>query len=89
MFTVQAFQKGSPIARDFTRVILELLENGKLKELENELLTTKEECSRNATSDTPKSLSLKNFAGLYIITGVTSTLCFLISLVRKFVWREL
>ncbi|KAM1571702.1 hypothetical protein ACFX10_036570 [Malus domestica] len=86
-----AFRKGSPIARDFTRVILQLLEHGKLKELENKWLTTREECSRNATSDTPKSLSLKNFTGLYIITGVTSTFCFLISLfilLRKLCWRE-
>ncbi|KAB2601294.1 glutamate receptor 2.7-like [Pyrus ussuriensis x Pyrus communis] len=88
-----AFQKGSPIARDFTRVILKLLEHGELKELQHKWLTPKEEkCSRNATSDIPESLNLKNFSGLYIITGVTSTFCFLISLVillRQFGERKM
>ncbi|BFG27875.1 hypothetical protein CerSpe_141500 [Prunus speciosa] len=89
---MQAFQQGSPIARDFTKAILELLENGELKKLQTHWLTTPEgECSNNASSDTPGSLSLKNFSGLFVITSVTSTLCLLLSLVilrRKFQHQE-
>ncbi|KAL6282414.1 hypothetical protein ACE6H2_013343 [Prunus campanulata] len=87
-----AFQQGSPIARDFTKAILELLEKGELKKLQTIWLTTpKGECSNNATSNTPESLSLKNFSGLFVITSVTSTLCLLLSLVilmRKFQQQE-
>ncbi|KAL6201377.1 hypothetical protein ACLB2K_025091 [Fragaria x ananassa] len=73
------FQKGSPIARDFTKAILELLENGEIKKLQNEWLTPEEECSKNSTHR-PKSLSLNSFSGLYVICGVTSTFCLLLSL---------
>ncbi|KAL6206664.1 hypothetical protein ACLB2K_023913 [Fragaria x ananassa] len=73
------FQKGSPIARDFTKAILELLENGEIKKLQNEWLTPEEECSKNSTHQ-PKSLNLSSFSGLYAICGATSTFCLLLSL---------
>ncbi|KAL6204782.1 hypothetical protein ACLB2K_022049 [Fragaria x ananassa] len=85
------FQKGSPIARDFTKAILELLENGEIKKLQNEWLTPEEECSKNSTSNQPKSLSLNSFSGLYVISGATSTFCFLLSLaiwMRRFQLQE-
>lgn len=73
------FQKGSPIARDFTTAILKLLEDGELKSLEDTWLTPIRECPNNATSDGPESLSVKNFTGLYVISGATSTICLLLS----------
>ncbi|KAK9936524.1 hypothetical protein M0R45_013360 [Rubus argutus] len=73
------FQKGSPIARDFTTAILKLLEDGELKSLEDTWLTPIRECPNNATSDGPESLSVKNFTGLYVISGSTSTICLLLS----------
>ncbi|KAL6197224.1 hypothetical protein ACLB2K_032833 [Fragaria x ananassa] len=85
------FQKGSPIARDFTKAILELLENGEIKKLQNEWLTPEEECSKSSTHQ-PKSLSLNSFSGLYVICGVTSTFCLLLSLamwMRRFQLQDI
>ncbi|XP_068321797.1 glutamate receptor 2.7-like [Pyrus communis] len=85
------FQRGSPIVRDFSKVILELLENGEVKKLQNEWLTPKKECPRNATSNEPESLTLNSFTGLYVISAATSTLCFLLSFtirLRRFQHQE-
>jgi hypothetical protein len=79
---MQAFQKGSPIARDFSESILRLLEDGKLTPLEDEWLTPSNECSVNVTSNRTEHLSLQSFRGLYLIYGVISTFCFLLSLIR-------
>ncbi|CAL9015589.1 unnamed protein product [Prunus brigantina] len=84
------FQRGSPIARDFTKAILELLENGDLKKLQNDWLTPNE-CPNNVTSNGPESLSLNSFKALYVISGVTSSFCFLLSLAvlgRRFQQQE-
>ncbi|KAG6691220.1 glutamate receptor 2.7-like [Carya illinoinensis] len=76
------FQKGSPIARDFSQAILRLFEEGKLKKLEDAWLTPSRECATDVTPSTPDRLSLESFWGLYLMSGVTSTICFLISLIR-------
>ncbi|XP_041026636.1 glutamate receptor 2.7-like [Juglans microcarpa x Juglans regia] len=76
------FQKGSPIARDFSQSILRLFEHGKLKKLEDEWLTPSRECATDVPTSTTERLSLESFWGLYLISGVTSTICFLISLIR-------
>lgn len=78
---MQIFQKGSPIARDFSKAILYLSENGKLKALEDEWLTPLDECSTNKTSSKTQSLSLQSFWVLYLISFATSTICFLLSLI--------
>ncbi|PNY05654.1 glutamate receptor-like protein [Trifolium pratense] len=44
------FQKGAPIAKDFSVAILTLGENGKLKDLEDKWLTPPNECSNNSAS---------------------------------------
>ncbi|KAH7544923.1 hypothetical protein FEM48_Zijuj01G0037400 [Ziziphus jujuba var. spinosa] len=75
------FQKGSPIARDFSEGILSLSEKGVLKELENQWLTPTKECSINETSE-PKSLRLQNFWILYLLSGIISAICFLLSFLR-------
>lgn len=88
MLMMQIFQKGSPIAKDFSKAILELLENGYVRQLRNELLTPKKDCSKNTR---PESLHLNSFLGLFIICGATSTLCFLLSVtiwVKKFKQQE-
>ncbi|XP_040363244.1 glutamate receptor 2.9 [Rosa chinensis] len=85
------FQKCSPIARDFTKAILELLEDGELKSLEDTWLTPNRDCPNNASSDVPDSLSVKNFMGLYVISSATSTICLLLSftiLLKKFQQHE-
>ncbi|XP_062013045.1 glutamate receptor 2.7-like isoform X2 [Rosa rugosa] len=80
------FQKGSPIARDFSKVILDLLENGEMRKLQDHWLTPKKRSTNttsdttNTTSDMPESLRLKSFWGLFVISGATSTFCCIISL---------
>ncbi|PRQ33252.1 putative ionotropic glutamate receptor, metazoa [Rosa chinensis] len=91
IITLQIFQKCSPIARDFTKAILELLEDGELKSLEDTWLTPNRDCPNNASSDVPDSLSVKNFMGLYVISSATSTICLLLSftiLLKKFQQHE-
>ncbi|KAH7568830.1 hypothetical protein JRO89_XS06G0058700 [Xanthoceras sorbifolium] len=81
------FQKGSPIAADFSEAILKLSENGMLKSLEDGWFVPSSECSANATNKETESLSLSSFWGLYLISGATSTICFilfLVSLLRNY-----
>ncbi|KAK3013526.1 hypothetical protein RJ639_010026 [Escallonia herrerae] len=75
------FQKGSPIAADVSEAILIMSEDGRLKEIEKKWLRPSKNCSSDTTSGTD-SLSLKSFWGLYLISGVPSTVCFLVFLVR-------
>ncbi|XVF87383.1 hypothetical protein PTKIN_Ptkin18bG0115700 [Pterospermum kingtungense] len=75
-----AFQKGSPIAADFSRAILKLSEDGNVTLLEKKLFSPSTEC--NAANTRIQSLSLHSFWGIYAISGVTSTLCFLLFLHR-------
>ena len=78
--SMQVFQKGSPIARDFSEAILRLSEAGILKELEEKWLTPRECLTETSTNTEP--LSFQNFWGLYLISGVTSAICFLLALIR-------
>ncbi|KAJ1394003.1 Solute-binding protein family 3/N-terminal domain of MltF [Sesbania bispinosa] len=78
------FQKGSPMAKDFSEAILELAENGKLKALEEQWLTPSKECSNNSTSPETDSLTLDKFWGLYIICAATSTICLLRALWKNY-----
>ncbi|KAI4296860.1 hypothetical protein L6164_036780 [Bauhinia variegata] len=77
------FQKGSPMAVDFSKAILKLAENGTLKNLEEELLTPSKGCSSNSTSAETESLTLNNFSGLYIISAATSTICLALALLKN------
>lgn len=78
---MQVFQKGSPITKDISEAILKLSENGNITRLEKECLTPLDECS--STTIETERLSLNSFWGIYLISGATSTICFLISLVRQ------
>ncbi|KAJ6402149.1 hypothetical protein OIU84_014270 [Salix udensis] len=80
---VSVFPKGSPLTADVSKAILKLSENGDLETLEEKLFAPSRNCLSNATdNDRAESLSLQNFWGIYIITGTTSTLCFLLFLFR-------
>ncbi|KAJ8761417.1 hypothetical protein K2173_001548 [Erythroxylum novogranatense] len=76
------FQKGSPMATDFSKAILKLSENGELKKLEDRWFATSPECSNTKTKEQLESLSLHSFWGLYVISGGTSTICFLLFMFR-------
>lgn len=80
---LQVFQKGSPIAKDVSEAILKLSEDGNITSLVNQCLNPSYECSSgDKTTNESQSLSLKSFWGIYLISGATSTICFLVSLVR-------
>ncbi|XVE51428.1 hypothetical protein DITRI_Ditri02bG0039400 [Diplodiscus trichospermus] len=83
-----AFQKGSPIAEDFSRAILKLSEEGNLTSLEKKWFSPPSEC--NAENTKIQSLSLHSFWGVYAISGATSTICvllFLRMLLKNF-WHQ-
>ncbi|KAK6283885.1 hypothetical protein POUND7_002837 [Theobroma cacao] len=86
------FQKGSPMAADFSRAILKLSEDGTLKKLEEKWFAPSLVCSADVTDDSrTDSLSLHSFWGLYLISGATSTFCFLLflaHLLRKYGSQE-
>lgn len=80
---MQVFQKGSPLARDVSKAILQLLEQGELKRLEDKWLNPTGECSNNLTSKSTESLKLESFWILYVMSGATSTICFLLSKIHS------
>ncbi|XP_050369566.1 glutamate receptor 2.7-like [Argentina anserina] len=84
-----AFQKGSPIARDFSKVFLQLLQNGTVMNLHYKWLNSNpNKCQINATSTSntlPESLKLESFWGIFVISGATSALGFLyFAILKKF-----
>ena len=83
---MQVFQKGSPIARDVSEANLTITENGILKGLEEKwfILTTNCSASRNTGS-----LTIESFWGIYLLSGATSTLCFLIFIAKLLVLRRI
>ncbi|XP_057952942.1 glutamate receptor 2.8-like [Malania oleifera] len=81
------FQKGSPIAPDVSKAILDMSEDGTLKKLEEFWLSPTTVCSAAMNSTNNESLGLQSFWGLYVISGGTSTFClllFFVLLLKKF-----
>ncbi|PWA24309.1 hypothetical protein CTI12_AA628740 [Artemisia annua] len=76
------FPKDSPITDDVSGAILYLMEDGKIRDLENEWLDTSQNCSTSNPGLDSERLSLANFWGIFLISGLTSTLSFLIFLYR-------
>ncbi|KAJ7947053.1 Glutamate receptor [Quillaja saponaria] len=74
------FQKGSPVAKDVSKAILQLSENGELKSLEDKWLNPSHECSTDITSDGTENLNLHSFWVLYLLSGVTSSICLILSI---------
>ncbi|CAL0312081.1 unnamed protein product [Lupinus luteus] len=73
------FQKGSPIAKDVSKAILQLLEQGELQKLEEKWLNPSGECTNTMISTNAETLKLGNLWVLYVISGGTSTICFILS----------
>ncbi|KAA8515174.1 hypothetical protein F0562_018353 [Nyssa sinensis] len=76
------FPKGSHVATNVSKAILKLSENGTLKELEEDLFASSPECSNSQTTRNDDSLSLESFLGLYLLSGATSTICFLLFIIH-------
>lgn len=83
---MQMFQKGSPLARDVSKAILNLSEKAELKRLEEKWLITSQDCSNNMTSsdDNTDSLKLRSLWVLFVISAATSTICLLLSTPRMY-----
>ena len=86
MLSMQAFQKGSPIAADVSEALLTLSENGRLQELEKFWLGSSVNCSNSNETTETESLGLESFWVLFLTSAVTSTICFLLFLLRH--WRS-
>ncbi|GAY51630.1 hypothetical protein CUMW_135640 [Citrus unshiu] len=76
------FQKGSPLVHDISKAIARLREEGTLTKIENEWFIDRQSSfmHKDSISDNPSSLSLANFGGLFLITGISSTLALVIFL---------
>lgn len=85
--TKQAFQRGSPLTKDFSEGILSLAENGTLKSLEDKWLTPNN-CSRSDSNSGTESLTIGDFWVLYVISGLTSTIFLVIGLFRSYFHQE-
>ncbi|XP_023751768.2 glutamate receptor 1.4 [Lactuca sativa] len=73
------FQKGSPLVEDVSREIARIRLDGTLGSLENKWYENRMSLpSRNSTI--PHAVTLDKFGGLFIISAVTSTLTFMVSL---------
>ncbi|KAL9251024.1 Glutamate receptor 2.8-like protein [Drosera capensis] len=78
-----AFQKGSPIAIDFSKAILTLTEDGTLQNLTVKWLTGKSKCAGHETYDSSNddtgSLDSDSFWGLLVLSIATSGFCLVVS----------
>ncbi|KAK1422709.1 hypothetical protein QVD17_17995 [Tagetes erecta] len=78
------FPKDFPITDDVSGAILTLMEDGKIHEIENKWLGAPENCPSSNPKLETESLTLASFWGIFLISGLTSTLTLLIFLYRFF-----
>ncbi|XP_076902396.1 glutamate receptor 1.3-like [Bidens hawaiensis] len=74
------FQKGSPLATDMSRQIAKIREDGTLGVLEKKWFEKQSASSKDSPSK-PKTLNSNRFRGLFLISGMSSTLALMISLI--------
>ncbi|KAG2372003.1 Glutamate receptor 2.8 Ligand-gated ion channel 2.8 Precursor [Vigna angularis] len=72
-----AFPRGSPLILHVNKALLDLVETGKVSELENKMLGS-EECEDTKVNGETASLSPNSFWVLFILTGGTSTFSLLV-----------
>ncbi|KAH7837466.1 hypothetical protein Vadar_014144 [Vaccinium darrowii] len=76
------FQKGSPIAADVSKAILQLAEDGTLRRLEEEWFTSSAKCLDSQTNKSIDILGFQSFWGLYLFSIGTSSICFMLFLAK-------
>ncbi|TVU28845.1 hypothetical protein EJB05_20380, partial [Eragrostis curvula] len=81
-----AFPNGSPMVQEVSRAIVGLTEGDDMGRIERKWFGVPGTCGENVDSSNA-SLTLWNFSGLFLITGVASSLMLFIYLVR-FVYQE-
>ncbi|KAF3434908.1 hypothetical protein FNV43_RR21995 [Rhamnella rubrinervis] len=70
---------GSPLVHDMSWTIEKLREEGELAKLETEWFRSKSTCTFEESSNgTPDALSAHDFGGLFMISGISSTLALLL-----------
>ncbi|KAL5798259.1 hypothetical protein ACOSQ2_003079 [Xanthoceras sorbifolium] len=73
-----AFPKGSPLVPNISRAIASLREEGKLKMMEDAWFNSQSSTfimnQQDSSITSPSSLSIQKFGGLFLITGISSTL---------------
>ncbi|KAI3694761.1 hypothetical protein L1987_77740 [Smallanthus sonchifolius] len=75
------FAKGSPLVADMSSEIAKIREDGTLKNLEKKWFDTVFLELPQDSSSKPKTMSLERFAGLFVISGVSSFLALMISVI--------
>ncbi|KAI3682564.1 hypothetical protein L1987_82627 [Smallanthus sonchifolius] len=74
------FQKGSPLVMEMSRQIATIRENGTLRLLEKKWFEKQSSSSPDSPSK-PKTLSFSRFQGLFLISGFSSALALMISVI--------
>lgn len=78
----QAFQKGSPLTKVMSSEIAKLRADGTLKALEDKWLKRQFSImSKDLSAPSPSILNLHRFRGLFLISGVSMALAFLMSVI--------
>uniref|UniRef100_A0A0D9XDY6 Ionotropic glutamate receptor C-terminal domain-containing protein n=1 Tax=Leersia perrieri TaxID=77586 RepID=A0A0D9XDY6_9ORYZ len=83
-FLTQAFPKGSPLLGDMSKAILNITEGDTIMQIEKKWIGYQNDCKSvdsvvGPVSD-PDKLSIDNFKGLFILTGVVSTSSLIIAI---------
>nr|XP_048336701.1 glutamate receptor 1.2-like isoform X2 [Ziziphus jujuba var. spinosa] len=78
------FRKGSPLVHDMSRAIEKLREEGELERLEIQWFKSKSISTFDDSSNVPSALNLKNFGGLFLISGFSSGLALILFLTLVF-----
>ncbi|KAJ6732171.1 IONOTROPIC GLUTAMATE RECEPTOR [Salix purpurea] len=81
------FPKGSPLAPDVSRAILNLIDDDNMKQIEDKWFGKQSSCPDSSTSISSNSLSLRSFWGLFLIAGIASLSALLI-FTANFVYQE-
>ncbi|CAK9162008.1 unnamed protein product [Ilex paraguariensis] len=82
------FPKGSPIAVDFSQAILNLLENGRIEQLQTQWFTPPPKCLNSQTPDEVDSLNWRSFWGLFLFSALTSTICYIVFATHQLYGRQ-
>lgn len=78
------FPRGSPLVPDISRAILNVTEGNEMKAIENKWFGDQVTCPGDVNNFSSSSLNFRSFGGLFLITGVVSSLALLIFLVTFF-----
>ncbi|KAJ3695398.1 hypothetical protein LUZ60_000775 [Juncus effusus] len=76
------FPKGSPLVADVSRAILNVTEGDEMTQIQNKWFFEPSACPSQTSGLGSSSLGFRSFAGLFIITGVISSLMIIFFLVR-------